>query len=222
MAIQTAVFCDFDGTIARRDVGYHLFRHFSGGKNEELIPDWKAGRLSTRDCLVQEAAMVHATKDAIYRFLDRFELDKGFESFAKLCRSQNVDIFIVSDGLDFYINYVLKRHSLNHFPVLANIGRIENGRITVEFPYRNFTCQRCGSCKGERIREYKNDHPSANRIVFVGDGYSDACAVKETDIIFAKKDLEKYCLSYDINYYKYDDFHDVAQQMVILGYINSI
>jgi 2-hydroxy-3-keto-5-methylthiopentenyl-1-phosphate phosphatase len=222
MAIQTAVFCDFDGTIARRDVGYHLFRHFSGGKNEELIPDWKAGLLSTRDCLVQEAAMVHATKDAIYRFLDQFELDKGFEPFARSCRSQNVDIFIVSDGLDFYINYILERHRMNHFPVLANVGRIENGRIIVEFPYRNLTCQRCGSCKGERIREYKHSHPSANRIVFVGDGYSDACAVKEADIIFAKKDLEKYCLSYDINYYKYDDFHDVAQQMVILGYINSI
>ncbi|MFQ6008675.1 MAG: MtnX-like HAD-IB family phosphatase [Candidatus Zixiibacteriota bacterium] len=220
--MKTAVFCDFDGTITRRDVGYHLFRHFSGGKNEKLIPDWKAGRLSTRDCLVQEAAMVHASEDAIYRFLDQFELDKGFAPFVKLSLLQNVDIFIISDGLDFYINYILKRHKLNYLPVLANIGRLENDRIIVEFPYRNHTCHKCGSCKGERIREYKDSSPSPNRIIFVGDGYSDACALKEADFIFAKKDLEEYCLSYDITCYTYDDFHDVAQQMITLGHINSM
>lgn len=218
-ALQTAVFCDFDGTIARRDVGYNLFHHFSGGENDELVPDWKAGRLSTRDCLLQEAAMVHATEEEIYRFLDQFELDKGFHPFVDLCRANNIDLFVVSDGLDFYIKYLLTRNNLGQLPVIANIGRVENGGLVVEFPYHNYTCRRCGSCKGERIREYKNGHPQEIRIVFVGDGYSDACAVNEADVIFAKKELEQYCLMHDIVSYKYDDFFDVARQVVERGYL---
>ncbi len=219
--LQTAVFCDFDGTIACRDVGYSLFHHFSGGKNDELIPDWKAGRLSSRDCLVQEAAMVRATKEEVYRFLEQFELDRGFPQFEKLCRSNGADLLIVSDGLDFYIKYLLNRNNLTHLPVIANTAKLENDRITVEFPHHNKTCRRCGNCKGERIQEYRKSQLQKARIVFIGDGYSDACATSEADLIFAKKDLEQYCLVNNIVFYKYDDFFDVAHKLVELRYLRN-
>ncbi len=219
--VQTAIFCDFDGTVARRDVGYSLFHHFSSGRNDELIPDWKAGRLSTRDCLLREAAMVHTTKEEIYCFLDQFELDKGFPSFVNLCQANNIDLLIVSEGLDFYIKYLLRRNNLGHLHVIANTGRVENDRLIIEFPYRNRTCRKCGSCKGERIREYRNSHPEEIRSIFVGDGDSDACAADEADVIFAKKDLEKYCTVHDIGFYRYNDFYDVARQIVELGYATS-
>jgi 2-hydroxy-3-keto-5-methylthiopentenyl-1-phosphate phosphatase len=222
MKIQSiAVFCDFDGTIARRDVGYNLFRHFSGGRNNELIPDWKAGRLSTRECLLQEAAMVDATEQEIYRFLDQFELDSGFRSFVDLCRANDTDLFVVSDGLDFYIEYILRRYRLDFLPVIANRGFVRDRRVVVEFPRHNLTCQRCGSCKGERIREYRQRQASQMRILFVGDGYSDLCAADEADVIFAKKDLEKYCRRHDIEFHSYDDFFDVARQAVRLGYMRT-
>ena len=76
--MRTAVFCDFDGTITRRDVGYNIFHHFSGGKNDALLPDWKARRMTTRECLLREAAMVKASAEEIYRFIDQFEIDPGF------------------------------------------------------------------------------------------------------------------------------------------------
>jgi len=221
-AVRTAVFCDFDGTITRRDVGYHLYRHFSGGKNQELVEQWKAGHLSTRECLRQEAAMVHATEEEIIRFLDRFELDEGFPPFVELCRANNIDLTIVSDGLDFYIKHILDRHRLSRVPVMANIGRMENGGLYVEFPYHNHTCRRCGNCKGERIREYRDARRSQTRIVFVGDGYSDICAVREADVVFAKKDLEEYCGKNDIAFYQYGNFFDVARQMIALGYMSGM
>jgi len=219
--LHTAVFCDFDGTISRRDVGYNLFRHFSGGKNDELIPDWKAGRLSTRDCLLQEAAMVHATEEEVYRFLEQFELNPGFVEFVRLCQASSVDLFVVSDGLDFYIRHLLEHNNLEHLSVIANRGRLENGGIKVEFTHHNRTCRRCGNCKGERIQEYRNGKSQKTRVVFVGDGYSDTCATAEADLIFAKKDLEQYCLINDIVFYKYDDFFDVARKMVELGYLRT-
>lgn len=214
---KVAVFCDFDGTIACRDVGYHIFHHFSGGRNDELLPDWKKGRLSSRDCLLKEAAMSPLTESELFEFLDQFELDAGFATFAGKCEATGIDLFILSDGLDLYIDYLLKREDLAHIPVKANHGRVEDGYLKIEFPYDCEGCNKCGNCKRERIQEYRDAHESDLEIVFVGDGFSDACAITEADKLFAKKDLERHCRMNNIKFKSYDDFFDVARQMDKLG-----
>ncbi len=211
--IKTAVFCDFDGTITRRDVGYSIFHHFSNGRNDALLPDWKSGKLSSRDCLLQEAAMAPVTEEELFPFLDQFEINPGFPEFVEQCREHDIDLFIVSDGLDLYINYLLQRFHLTSLTVIANHAYIENGHITIEFPHHNKTCRRCGSCKGERIQEYRDKYDVKTRIIFVGDGYSDACATTEADILFAKKDLEAYCRMHNITYRPYDDFFDIIREL---------
>lgn len=215
------IFCDFDGTVARRDVGYNLFHHFSNGKNNELIPDWKAGILSTRDCLRQEAAMVRAQPDEIFKFLDGFELCNGFVEFVELCEDTGTVLTILSEGLDFYISHILKKNNVPGVPFLSNHGILENGTITVEFPHENHTCRRCGNCKGERIAEFKATFEDDTRVIFIGDGYSDACGVKEADVIFAKKDLEQYCLKHNIKFNDYDDFFDVATRLIQCGHLGE-
>ncbi len=205
---RTAIFCDFDGTITRRDIGYSLFRHFSEGRIDPFVELWKNEELTTRECLTKEAAMIDATAEQIYSFLDQFELCRGFREFVNYCKACSADLTILSDGLDFYIEYVLKRYELSELPLLTNHGRFENNRLVVSFPYDNRDCDRCGSCKGERIREYRADHPE-KVVVFVGDGYSDACGAAEADLVLAKKDLEHYCIKHNIEFTKYDDFHDV-------------
>ena len=214
---NVVVFCDFDGTIARRDVGYSVFHHFSGGRNDELLPDWKSGRLSSRDCIVKEAEMSPMTEEELYAYLDRFELDPGFAQFARKCQATGVGLFILSDGLDLYINRLLKREGLDQLPVTANHGYIDGNRLVIEFPHVNHTCTKCGSCKGERIREYRQDHDEKLTVVFVGDGFSDACATAEVDVLFAKKDLEQYCRMNNIDFKLYDNFFDVTGQMDRMG-----
>jgi 2-hydroxy-3-keto-5-methylthiopentenyl-1-phosphate phosphatase len=216
-----AVFCDFDGTVARRDVGYNLFHHFSGGRNDALLPDWKAGRLSTRDCLLQEAEMVHAPAEEILAFLDRFDLDPTFAPFVARCRAADVTLKIVSEGLDLYINRVLSRAGLTDLPVISNVGVFENGRLRIEFPYQNRRCRRCGNCKGERIDEYRESLGTPVVVACAGDGYSDACAAHAADLLFAKDDLERYCQRDNISYNRFTDFDDVAEALARMGHLSS-
>lgn len=218
--MKIAIFCDFDGTISRRDIGYNLFHHFSQGRNDELVPLWKNGELTTRECLLQEAAMVQASSEEIYRYLDQFELNQGFESFTGLCKSNSVDLTVLSDGLDFYIDYVLKRNRLNDLPLIANTGRLINNSLIVAFPYDNQSCDRCGSCKGERIREYRARHGEV-MAVFVGDGYSDICGASEADLVLAKKDLEQYCVMHNIDHVRYDTFDDVSRLLTERGLLKG-
>ena len=218
--VETIIVADFDGTVARSDVGYNFFRHFSNGKNNELLPFWKSGELTTRECLLREAALVTVNQSEIYPFLDRFELDPGFGEFAALCHDQNIPVAIVSDGLDFYIKYLLERFNFSHIPAVSNKGMFAGTKLTIEFPFENRACRSCGSCKAERIEDLRNKHGNSCKVVFIGDGYSDACATKAADLLFAKKDLRDYCQDKKIDYYAFETFFDVAEKLTDLGLLS--
>ena len=198
-------------------MGYRLFHHFSGGRNEALIPDWKARRITSREVLTREAEMVRATAGEIMAFLQRMELDPEFPSFVQLARSHGVTPVVLSDGLDLYIFPLLRQAGLDDLPVICNRGVLEDGRLRIEFPHRNRTCGFCGNCKGERIEEFRAREQDAT-VVFVGDGYSDACAVRRADIVFAKKDLAEYCSRENIAYTVYDTFADVREELARRGF----
>ncbi len=213
----TAIFSDFDGTISRRDVGYSIFHHFSDGKNDELLPDWKSGKMSTRDCLLKEAELVSSPASEIEKYIDQFEIDRYFEPFVNQCAAHDFPLTIISDGLDFYIRYILEKNGLDHLDFIANRGILENNTIKIEFPYENKSCGRCGICKGEQIRNFRADQDGESRIIFIGDGYSDVCAAAEADILFAKKDLKEYCTNKNLTFIDYDNFQDVTDRLVELG-----
>ena len=215
--MHTVVFCDFDGTVTSRDVGYHLFHHFSNGRNEPLVRKWKAGTLSSRDCLQQEAALIRTTAGEVFAYLDTFELTRGFPEFEERCRLSGVPLIIASDGLDLYIEHILKRYGLSRIPVLCNIGRVRDGAVEIEFPYPLGACGRCGNCKGERIAEYRGSRAEDVEVVFIGDGLSDTCAIDQADLLFAKKDLARYCEANNIAYTTFDTFCDITRVLTEQG-----
>ncbi len=215
------IFCDFDGTIANEDVGYRLFHHFSDGRNDALIPEWQAGRISSREILTLEAQMVSATKSEVLKYVDQFELDSGFADFVALCRSSGIEPVIISEGMEFYISYLLKKNGLGDLEVLSNIGNFEGNKLTMEFPHQNSNCRRCGSCKGERIAEFREKQDQPVKVVFLGDGYSDACAAKEADILLAKKDLVTYCQDNNIKFEKFGDFRQAADLLIEIGILKQ-
>ena len=221
MSMPVAIFCDFDGTISRRDVGYNMFHHFSGGRNDSLLPAWKSLQMTSRECLSAEAAMVEASREEILAFVETFEIDPGFVAFEHLCRQNSAPLLIASDGLDFYINAILGRHGLGHLPVMCNIGELNGQGIQIQFPWDNRSCTRCGNCKGERMAEYRSINPDKPpRLVFVGDGYSDICAVTQADFLLAKKDLARYCTERRIAHIPFADFFEVADILVRHGYLD--
>lgn len=217
--MKYAVFSDFDGTISARDVGYAVFHHFSGGKNDEFLPDWKSGKMTTRDCLLAEAALVKASADEIIEFIDKIDIDQTFPAFVKMCDKNDMPLMILSDGMDFYIKHLLAKHNLSHLKYLTNHARLVDNTIKIEFPRQNKSCPSCGICKGEIIQEFKQEQTEEYRIIFIGDGYSDACGAKEADYLFAKKDLVKYCNDKNINYFNYTSFTDVTDKIKELGII---
>jgi 2-hydroxy-3-keto-5-methylthiopentenyl-1-phosphate phosphatase len=203
------VFSDFDGTISRRDVGNRLFHYFSDGKSEEVVARWKAGEIDSRECLRLEAELARdTTLEEFYEFIDGFDIDPGFGELVTLCRTNDLPLYIVSDGLDLYIRHLLNRHGLDALKVFSNRAIIDKGRLNITWPYADESCGQCGNCKGYHVRRLKHSTQTA---VYIGDGLSDVCAVPEADIIFAKADLAEYCRKENVDFFAFDDFSTVTE-----------
>ena len=165
--------------------------------------------------------MVMAGREEIERFAAGFELDPTFAPFVTFCRSHNLPVFILSEGMDLYIRPMLKRSDLDDLIVHSNRAVFENGRLRIEFPFEERICAGCGNCKAARMGEYRDEVGGDCILAFVGDGYSDACAAQEADLVFAKKDLVRYCEDESISYNEFRDFDDVASQMLRQGFLAS-
>ncbi|HSG98752.1 MAG TPA: MtnX-like HAD-IB family phosphatase [candidate division Zixibacteria bacterium] len=206
------IFCDFDGTIATRDVGYHLMTHFSRQDNSDLQELWNTRQIGARECLKIEAARVDATREEMLAFTEQFSLDPHFEDFVAEAERRATTVIVLSDGLDYYINHLLARHNLERLEVFSNRGVFKGRELHVEFPHTN-GCGVCGSCKAARIREIVEREDFDGEVVFVGDGYSDLCAITEAHHLFAKKDLRRYCEAENIPHQPFDSFAEISRRL---------
>jgi 2-hydroxy-3-keto-5-methylthiopentenyl-1-phosphate phosphatase len=209
---------DFDGTFTAKDIGNRIFTHFSDGRNLELVQNWKKRLISSRECLRGEAALINTTPEQLFSFLETFSLASGALEFHAAISRLNIPFFILSDGLDIYIENILKRYGLDEIRYFSNRGIIKNGQLIIDFPFDNDGCPRCGCCKGARIREIRREFPG-RKVVFIGDGLSDICALPESDIVFARGDLLNYCRLNNSTAIEYENFYDILKWLNNSGYM---
>ncbi|NVM04900.1 MAG: MtnX-like HAD-IB family phosphatase [Candidatus Helarchaeota archaeon] len=203
------VFCDFDGTITVKDVGAQFFNTFMMKKRMDVVDDWMNGKITTRECLILECSLVRATKEEIDKLLNNQEIETSFINFVNELYKNNIELVIISDGFDYYINKVLEKYSLEDIKYYANrLILYDNNRVRPEFPYYDPKCPKCANCKGLQIERLKSDSEVS---VYIGDGYSDRCAASYADVIFAKGDFFDYCSENNILCYNFNDFNDILK-----------
>jgi len=218
--INLIIFCDFDGTITNRDVGNRLFHHFSAGRSDAPVQKWRRGEIDSRTCLLEEAALMRdITAKELHAYLDSFVIDHGLQSLLNLASERAYPFYVLSDGLDIYIKYLLDKNGYNRVEYITNRGRLEKGRMVIETPYFENSCGSCANCKGYQIRRLRRDGQTA---IYIGDGKSDLCALGEADIVFAKDYLAEYCRRENIAYIPYEELKDIAVHLMKLQTVEDI
>ena len=209
------IFVDFDGTISQEDIGEEMFLEFGDSDEaKRIIERWIKKEITSIDTWTQLCATVKNFDESKFDlFLSRINIDPTFRSFVKFCESNNIEIMILSDGLDYYINKVLKREELTHIKAYCNKLTFVDGNLVPQFPFTDEECKQCANCKRNHIIENSSDD---DYTIYIGDGYSDACPVQYCDFIFAKKSLLKYCELNRISYWPYNNFFDVQKHLEIL------
>ena len=208
---RLAIICDFDGTVAKADVGHRIYTRFGDERWEEINKRWRRGEISSKECLTGEYRLIDASEQEVREYILEMEIDPVFLDLVATCRDNDISIAIASDGFDFYIHTVLEKYSLSDIDVFCNKMEFDGRRVQLSFPYYDQGCGVCGNCKKLHVQNFRND---SRTVVYVGDGLSDRFAARASDVVFAKSELMEHLMDNNVDFIEFDDLIDVNQWVI--------
>ncbi|MGE5405951.1 MAG: MtnX-like HAD-IB family phosphatase [Candidatus Saccharibacteria bacterium] len=208
--MRRCFFIDFDGTITLKDTCYNMVASYCRPGWKELNEQWERREMGTTECARRTLALMDVEYNELQRFLSTIPIDPLFKDFIALAAEHDDRLYILSDGYDVNIKTILGLNGLDHLPYYSNNLLCDNNQYDIESPNYNEECGLCGTCKTSLVRRLT---PPGYLTVYIGDGYSDRCAVHETDIVFAKKSLLKYCRKNGVPTHEFQGFQDIIAWM---------
>ncbi|SNX54033.1 MtnX-like HAD-IB family phosphatase [Thermoanaerobacterium sp. RBIITD] len=204
----TYILVDFDGTITKEDTCYAMVKAFAKDGWQEIERKWETGLISTEECALETFKLMDMDEEKLKKLLNKIEIDEYFKDFLNLCNKRGYKVIIASDGYDFNIKTILNKYNI-HLEYYSNRLYFKDGNIVAKFNTSS-ECDKCGSCKLEILKKYKNDN---TEVIFIGDGYSDICVAKYADKLFARDTLLKYCIENNIPHIPFNNFKDVIEEI---------
>ena len=104
------ILCDFDGTISVKDVTDTLLSQFGQDGCDELEELWVSGKIGSQECMSKQIALMDASLEELNQALAKIEIDDNFKAFIDYTEKNHIPVHVVSDGLDYAIQFVLKHH----------------------------------------------------------------------------------------------------------------
>ena len=210
------IFIDFDGTISKNDVWINSLGRFIDDKKkfDQICEDLYSQRIGTRETVIRQLELIENFSIAkLNSYLDEEEIDEYFKEFVAFCKENDFEINVVSEGMDYYISYILNRENIYvKFFACKMIWDETTKKLSSEFIYTDENCRSCETCKRNILINFTND--LENEIsVYIGDGASDYCVSRYADIVFAKGRLASYCWKNNITYFDYKNFGDIKNKI---------
>ena len=198
--------CDFDGTIINNNLSTLLRENFAPGNWQDIESDYLKGKISVERSNKFQFALIKEPKEKLQEFVrQHITLRAGFIDFVSYCNEKHLPFVIVSSGLDFYIEPVLKEIGLHNLELhCAQTAFTGNG---IEVSYYD--------PEGNPINEgFKSSYlrwlqKRGGEVIYLGDGLSDFDAAFKANHVFATGNLQYLLERESVTYHSFSDFHYV-------------
>ena len=202
------ILSDFDGTITSKDAIYNFISTYAQEGWQEVEELWVERKIGSEECLEKEFELIPNLSEALIdEFLKTIEIDEGFRAFYEFTLKNNIDFYVVSDGIDYFINRIFELHNIKNVKIISNHGEFKNGLFEFSFPNKIKNCiNNLGTCKCSVLKEMKKTY---KKVIFIGDGVSDFCIAGKADFLWAKSSLIKYCEKNNIKHSKFQNFSEI-------------
>jgi 2-hydroxy-3-keto-5-methylthiopentenyl-1-phosphate phosphatase len=178
------ILCDFDNTVTTRDVTHVLLDDFTDGKWREVQRQYEQREITHFEVMRRSYEYLRTPEATLVKHaLEQIPIRPHFAELVSFCQQEQVELVVVSGGLDFYIKALLPDqvpvHSyLSEFgefwkvslPADITVGEGEDFKVKVLHKVLQSTSSPV--------------HP----FIFIGDGSNDQAAAREADYVFAVKD----------------------------------
>ena len=211
--MKTLVQCDFDGTITEEDMGFLLLDSFASEGWRQLLTEYREGKMSVGYFNTKAFAMVKADRQTLLKFVrSKVKIRAGFHELLGYCHEKGFRFTIVSNGLVFYIESILRDIGIDNIDILAAQANFTPKGIEAKYigPEGN---QIQDGFKETYIRLFLRN---GYRVVYVGNGISDTSPAKLAHHIFATDELLAYCKETNLNCTPFADLNDVVRGLELL------
>ena len=204
-------FIDFDGTITLTDTCALMVESCATDGWKELNDRWERGDLSTGEVAQNKFELFDCSYGDIMKLMQTVEIDPHFDEFVQRATEAGREIYILSDGYDRLIDFILEREGLDHLPTYSNCMVVEETDASTAFdirlPHHNPDCGSCGTCKTSLLEKLSEESDT----VYIGDGYSDRCPIKYSDVVYAKDKLYQIAEQSKIDAVRFDRFDEIIR-----------
>jgi 2-hydroxy-3-keto-5-methylthiopentenyl-1-phosphate phosphatase len=205
------IFTDFDGTITKIDSLNMVLDEFAISEWRPIEDRVTAHQLSEKEALQAEFDLVKAPLEKVIDFLIKnVKIDSTFKPFAQWCKSQKIDLIVLSGGFEEFIDAIFNKFGINSLEVHSNSLSVYNNTWQVvqsELPKINNLCNHCKT--HHLIESQRNGY----KVVYIGDGNTDRCPAENADIIFAKDTLAEYLKNKNKEFFEYQNFNEIQNKL---------
>ncbi|MFC1932479.1 MtnX-like HAD-IB family phosphatase [Chloroflexota bacterium] len=212
-ATKTLIQCDFDGTITEEDVSFTMLDAFADGDWRQLFRDYEEGKISVGRFNTAAFAMVKADRQSLLEIVkSKVKVRPGFHQLVAYCRRRGFRFVIVSNGLDFYIEKILRDIGLADIEVFA---------AKTQFHPEGLKVQYIGPDGSHLDKDFKGAYVSSflgegYRIIYAGNGTSDLLPARQCYHIFATGNLLDHCKETKLDCTPFTNFHQVVEVLELL------
>jgi len=207
-ATKTLVQCDFDGTITEDDTSFFLLDTFAQGDWQQLFQEYKEHRISVGRFNTQAFAMVRADEPALLQVIKgKVKIRNGFRELVDYCAERGFRLVIVSNGLEFYVKAILKEIGMENIEAYAAQAQFHPSGMKVRYLGPD------GKQLDDGLKEayIKLFLRQGYKVVYVGNGDSDAVPAQHAQRIFARGELLTYCKQNSLECTPFETLLDVVR-----------
>ncbi len=211
--MKTLVQCDFDGTITEEDMGFLLLDSFASKDWRRLLTEYREDRMSVGRFNTRAFALVKADRQTLLKFVrSKVKIRAGFHELLAYCRRKGFRFVIVSNGLVFYIEAILRDTGVDNIDILAAKADFTSNGIDTKYIGPGGNLLQDGF-KEAYIRLFLR---KGYRVVYIGNGISDTSPAKQAYHIFATGELLACCKQTNLNCTPFVGLNDVVRGLKLL------
>jgi len=175
-----------------------------------LLREYKEHRISVGKFNTKAFAMVKTDKPTLLEALEgKVKVRAGIHELVNYCLRKGFKLVIVSNGLDFYIEAILKDLGLSNIEVHAAQAFFHPEGMKVHY----------AGPDGKRIEDgFKEAHIKSflklgYGVIYIGNGASDVAPAKYAQYVFATGELLAYCRENNLNCKPFENLIDVVRDL---------
>jgi 2-hydroxy-3-keto-5-methylthiopentenyl-1-phosphate phosphatase len=215
MTNKISLIIDFDDTIVESNTARDVLRDFVPSEYDQIAKLYRAKNINFRtyqELSFEKAFKVTDSSKIKSSSIKNSIIRSGFKNLVKYCEKKQINIYVLSSGLDMYISPVLKKFEKSLKIIAAEVYFDKNKNPTFEYKrsYDEMCSPDWGICKCKTVEQLRNN----NYLIYVGDGITtDLCASVKCDEIFALNPLYNGLLEKKINVNKFENFEQLEKHI---------